>query len=239
MGNQWFRFKQFTIKQEKTAMKVGTDGVLLGVWANVPQTGKILDVGTGTGLISLMMAQRTEGAIITGVDIDKDACEQAKENVRESKWAGRICIVNSSLQHFAENSIDKFDFIISNPPFFDGTKTPKNQQRTIARHGVSLSVADFFSSSVFIMEKNARLALIVPSGNLDEAKKAASQFGLHLNRLMNVKPIPEKLPHRALAEFSFMKNETIVEEMILETGGRHNYSKEYEALTRDFYLFFD
>ncbi len=239
MANQWFRFKQFTIKQEKTAMKVGTDGVLLGAWADIPQSGHILDVGTGTGLIALMAAQRSIKTSIIGIDIDKAAFLQAKENVQQSKWADRISILLFSLQDFAQKSNQKFDFIISNPPFFDGTKASKNQQRTLARHNISLSMEDFFTSAAGLLATSGRLALIIPSDNLNKVKSLAEQKGLFLKRMMNVKPTPAKPPKRVMVEFSFSKEEPLTDEMILEVHGRHSYSEAYESLTKDFYLFFD
>ena len=130
--NDSFSFKQFTINQDRTAMKVGTDGVLLGAWARGGQ--RILDVGCGTGLISLMMAQRFEWAEVTGIDIDFDASEQASDNVRNSPFAGRVKIFNESLQSFGNKYVGNFDSIVCNPPFFTCSLTSPDEQRTKARH---------------------------------------------------------------------------------------------------------
>ena len=119
MANSWFQFKQFKVEQGKTAMKVGTDGVLLGAWASVGDAKNILDVGTGTGLIALMLAQRNQNAEISAIDIDRNAVEQAAENAEQSPWSGRISIFESDYNHFRVGVSCLFDLIVSNPPYFE------------------------------------------------------------------------------------------------------------------------
>ena len=138
MGNDNFRFKQFTVFHNKCAMKVGTDGVLLGAWANLEDCESILDIGTGTGIIALMAAQRSN-AEIEAIDIEKNACLQATENIENSPWPTRINVHNESLQLFAEKTEKKYSHIISNPPFFCNSLLSDDKNRQLARHPISLS----------------------------------------------------------------------------------------------------
>ena len=146
MANEYFNFKRFTVHQDKCAMKVGTDGTLLGAWAQAPQEPcRILDIGTGTGLIALMMAQRYPNASIVGIDIDPAAVAQARDNVTASPFADRISIYEADICHFDENAT--FDSVICNPPFFTGDLICPDKQRAVARHAISLSYHDLISSA--------------------------------------------------------------------------------------------
>ena len=143
MPNDYFQFKQFTIWQDQTAMKVGTDGVLLGAWSRAAQTGSILDIGTGTGLLALMMAQRTPARVtIEGIEIAEKAYQQAKENIKNSPWHKRICLYHQSYQDFYSQYQKAFDLIITNPPFFDNSLQGEQTDRNLARHSHSLSIQD-------------------------------------------------------------------------------------------------
>lgn len=233
MANQYFQFKQFKIQQDCTAMKVGTDGVLLGAWADVENATAILDIGTGTGLIALMAAQRNKTAIIDAVEIDPDACRQARENVSDSPWNGRIRIYNTSIFDFSPEK--KYDTIICNPPFFiNSTRTPAFQ-RTIARHCENFSHTGLLCKVSQLLAPNGNFCMILPPVEAENVIHYASQKGLHAAQIVLLHPTPKKPVKRFLIKFTGQLLETMTTELILETA-RHQYSEESTALFKEFYL---
>lgn len=236
--NNYFRFKQFTIIQEKSAMKVGVDGVLLGAWATAPNPQKILDVGTGTGLIALMMAQRFPKAEIDAVEIDNNACAETIYNFEKSHWAERLHLHQNSFQLFALVATVKYDLIVSNPPFFENSVKVKTASRELARNSENLEPGDLFYGVSKLLANNGRFAIVFPFQRLHELEENATKNGLFLNRICKVKPNPEKVHHRILAEFSFQQQPETIDELVIESMIHHNYTEEYRMLTRDFYLHF-
>jgi tRNA1Val (adenine37-N6)-methyltransferase len=237
-----FQFKQFSITQNTTAMKVGTDGVLLGAWCSCRE-GELLDIGTGTGLIAIMIAQRAKATLIDAVEIEATAYQQTLENISNCSWSDRISAYHSSIQEFCPNlSADKagkkYDGIISNPPFFvDATKAP-NSERNTARHTDDLSFTDLIDAVVRLLNPDGIFSLILPITESIEFIQLAKEQKLFINRKCIVKPNPAKPAKRVLMEFSFHKKEIIKEELTIETETRHQYTKEYISLTQDFYLNF-
>ncbi|MDF1672689.1 MAG: methyltransferase [Vicingaceae bacterium] len=230
-----FQFKQFSITQENTAMKVGTDAVLLGAWSKTTE-GNILDIGTGTGLIALMLAQRTQTALIDTIEIDEATSKEAQENFIKSNWKNRLTSINSSLQDFHPSK--RFDLIISNPPFFiDATKAPENKRNT-ARHSDSLSFYELIKAVKHLLADNAFFSLILPINEAKHFIEIAFEAQLYLNRKCMVKPNPTKAAKRVLMELSFNETTIIEEELTIETEKRHIYTEEYITLTKDFYLKF-
>lgn len=230
-----FQFKHFTITQDNTAMKVGTDGVLLGAWSN-HNGNHFLDIGTGTGLIALMLAQRNSTAVIDAIEIDKAAAEQAKDNFNNSTWSERLTILNSSIQDF--KPAKKYDLIVCNPPFFiNSTKAP-NQSRTTARHNDDLPFDELINTVKRLLSTKGIFSVILPIEEGNQLIDIANKEHLNLNRKCIVKPNPNKNPKRILMEFSFVPSETKEEEITIETENRHEYTKEYITLTKDFYLKF-
>lgn len=236
--NNYFRFKQFTIIQEKSAMKVGIDGVLLGAWATAESPGKILDVGTGTGLIALMMAQRFENAKVDAVEIDDYACAETIYNFEKSPWAERLQLRQTSFQLFALNTIEKYDLIVSNPPFYENSVNVKTASRELARNSENLEPGDLFFGVSKLLAENGRFAIVFPFQRLNELRENATKNGLFLSRICKVKPNPEKVSHRILAEFSFQQQPETIDELVIESMIHHDYSEKYRMLTRDFYLRF-
>ncbi len=236
--NNYFKFKQFTITQEKSAMKVGIDGVLLGAWALAESPSAILDVGAGTGLIALMMAQRFPAASVDAVEIDTAACEDARFNFGQSLWNERLRLFQTSFQQFAEEWVTKYDLIVSNPPFFENSVNVKTASRELARNSENMNPDELFAGVGKILSKNGIFAVVFPFQRFDELVQVASKNGLFLKRFVKIKPNPEKPFHRILAEFS--KNEGIVseEELIIESMKHDDYTDDYRALTRNFYLKF-
>jgi tRNA1Val (adenine37-N6)-methyltransferase len=236
MANDYFHFKQFSIYQDRCAMKVGTDGVLLGAWVDTKNALKILDVGTGTGLIALMLAQRS-GAFIDALEIDEVAAEQAKENVSESPWSNRITIHTISLQEYVSTGT-KYDLIVSNPPYFSDFRNSAGTSRQLARQNSALSIKELLDGMCELLTKTGRIALIYPADSFNDVLGKASKRGLTAIRVTNVLPTPEIRAKRILAEFSFEIHETKYDELIIEEKGRHQYSGRYKLLTGEFYLDF-
>lgn len=218
-------------------MKVGTDGVLLGAWADTQRAGHILDVGTGTGLIALMLAQRS-GAIIDGIEIDKAAAIQAADNVKNNPWPDRINIIHSSIQKFADNCKTKYDLIVSNPPYFNNSLHSPDRKRTLARHTSSLSMDSLIQGVLKLLTPGGRFCVILPCDNSDIFIKNASACGLFPYRKLIIYPVPNKPPVRVISEFSFMPGELTEEYLAIEKRERHDYSEEYKKLTNAFYLAF-
>lgn len=229
-----FRFKQFTIQQDKCAMKVGTDGVLLGAWIS-PVAGNLLDIGCGTGLLSLMMAQRVEAATIDAIDIEESAYLQSIENVEQSKWEDRIHVFHTSLQQC--DTSKKYDLIFSNPPYFVQSTNAPDKARHLARHTDNLPFLDLIEGVKRLMSEEGVFALILPIIEAQQFICLTKEEGLFLNRKCEVKPNFEKAPKRMLMEFSFLESNLIEEELTIETDKRHHYTKEYITLTQDFYLY--
>lgn len=232
--NDYFQFKQFLIRQGQTAMKVGTDGVLLGAWAKLENASFILDIGTGTGLLALMAAQRNPQAHIEAVEIDSAAYLQASQNIASSPWSNRIVLHHLSIFDFSPSC--RFDCILCNPPFFlNSTPTP-DPSRTTARHCNEFNHTDLLSLAPRLLAPQGKLNLILPVTEAENLLRQAPQHSAILTRITRVKPTPQKAPKRYLLEFSF--SHPVVpesDELIIEYS-RHNYSPEYQKLTRDFYL---
>ena len=232
MPNPYFRFKQFTIFQDRCAMKVGTDGVLLGAWTNCDGTAQILDIGTGTGLVALMLAQRSN-ALITAIEIDKEAATQASENAANSPWRNRIFVKNCSLQEFAPET--KFDLIVSNPPYFcNSLKTPL-ENRNLARHADSLPLADLLQHSRRLLSENGRLCVILPVDAANFCIEKAVQNGLFCTRSTKIKPLPDSIAKRILLEFSQTEKECVEDFLIIEKS-RHQYSEAFKKMTEKYYF---
>lgn len=232
MSNPYFSFKQFTVYHDRCAMKVGTDGVLLGAWADVASARHILDIGTGSGLISLMMAQRCN-ARIKAVDIDADAVEQARENVAASPWQDRIEVELQDICRFTSETL--FDVIVSNPPYFtDSLKCP-GRQRTIARHTDFLDFDKLAESAARLLHSEGVFSVIVPAAGKDSFLKAAARYGLHLSHQTLVHTKLGAEPGRALLAFKFSADQCVTDDLTIELAC-HVYSEEYRALTKEFYL---
>lgn len=237
MPNDYFKFKQFTIYQDKCAMKVGTDGVLLGAWANCKNAKSILDIGTGTGLITLMLAQRSN-AYVDAVEIDEQASLQAKENVAKSKWKDSIQILNTPFQEFCKSTNEKYDLIVSNPPYFQNSLFAPDKKRTDARHNSNLELKELLDGALDLLSDKGVFCLILPylEGNYFILK--ASEKDLYCTRQTKVLPKPGREPKRLLLEFMKIKKPLVEQEIIIELNKRHEYSDAYKNLTKEFYLAF-
>ena len=237
MPNNWFRFKQFTIQQEHAAMKVGTDGVLLGAWASVPVAGStVLDVGTGTGLIALMIAQRSRDVKMDALEIDPSSAKQARENFRNSPWNQRLRCIQEAFQNYASHCKIRYDQLICNPPFFSGSMKSPSKSKNLARHDDSLSLGDLFAGAHTVIKETALLSLIVPADKQAQVFELISKHEMHSRRLTWVKPTPAKPANRILVEFSPTPGLCQEDELIIETEGRHMYSARFKELVNEFYI---
>ncbi len=230
-----FQFKQFTITQDQCAMKVGTDGVLLGAWADVAGTKTILDIGTGTGLIALMMAQRS-AATIDAIDIDEDAVTQAENNVAQSPWANRIIVYHASIQQFIPEQL--YDLIVSNPPFFENSLKSNDASRNLARHNDSLGFIELIFSANNYLKENGKFCIVLPTEEAQQFIQMARTQRLYCNKICYVHPTPEKPAKRYLMQFEKKKGKLEEEQLVIEANGRHQYSEAYQQLTGAFYLNF-
>ena len=230
MGKDEFRFRHFAIRQDRCAMKVGTDGVLLGSWACRRKTDacmRVLDIGTGTGLISLFIAQRFPNAIVTAIDIDAEAAGQASDNFRLSPFNNRLSSQAMALQDMGETEL--YDLIVCNPPFFtDSLKSP-NTNRTIARHTTTLTFADIARKTSRLLYDDGILAVIVPADSKGKMESEAIFNGLSLQRQCYVKTKEGKPPKRVMMEFG--RKAGGLKEEIIVVGG-----EDYQAITGKFYL---
>lgn len=238
------------VRQAGAAMKVGTDGALLGAWATVGSHQKnILDIGTGTGLIALMLAQRSEGwsPDVSAIDIDRNACAQAGENFSESPWGDRLSAMDRGLREFAATHIETggrpFDLIVSNPPYFNGSLLPPDKGRLAARHTETLSHEELVRYSAWLISEAGLLSVILPADAEKDFIDTASSYGFTPVRKTVVYSLPGTPPKRVLLEFSKCRTGGEVsaaetDELTIETSPGGNYSEEYRRLTRDFYLRF-
>lgn len=237
MRGKGFTFKQFHIDHSCCAMKVGTDGTLIGAWASLPSRGRVLDIGTGTGLIAIMAAQRSAGIQITAIDIDEDCVAQARENATASPWGARIEVVHSPLQEFSPE--EKFDTIVSNPPYFIDSQLSPDAARSTARHTTTLPFDELVEGITRLLNDEGRFALILPTTEMERFRSAARGV-LFTVRECHVWSTPTSGTRRIMAELQTTPpaDPPTIEKIVIEDNGRHGYSAEYRELTHDFYLKF-
>lgn len=217
-------------------MKIGTDGVLLGAWTSIKNNPfSIMDIGAGTGILSLMLAQRSFAEMIDAIEIDDDAYEQCVNNFEESPWGDRLFCYHASLEEFAENIEDKYDLIICNPPFYSEDYKTENSSRDLARFQDAMPFEHLIESISKLLSEDGLFSVIIPFKEEDNFIVLASKYNLFPNRVLNVKGHPASETKRSLMEFSFRKNNTERDELIIETE-RHQYTEDYINLTKDFYL---
>ena len=233
MGKSRFTFKQFSIAQDRCAMKVGTDGVALGAWAPVDGVRRILDIGTGTGLIALMLAQRSVPECeIVAIELDHDAALQAAENVANSPWSQRIRVVESALQKYQS---DPFDLIVSNPPYFPHGQSFASLARQNARHTAMLTHQELLIHSLRLLAPNGNIAVILPVSEAQMLMKVAAVHGLYVVSLQRLIPRVGLAPNRFLLLLSRVKHQKIASDLVIYSGNGV-YSESYGDMVKDFYL---
>ena len=249
-----FQFKQFTVNQDRCAMKIGTDGVLLGAWCPIDNHPfSVLDIGGGTGILSLMLAQRSNAEQIDSIEIDENAFEQCVENFENSPWGDRLFCFHAGLEEFMEELEDdpsdselaqQYDIIISNPPFYAEDYKTDNEQRDLARFQDALPFEDLVEAANLLLSENGIFAVIIPFKEEEKFIALAKNFELYPFKITRVKGAPSTEIKRSLLAFSRVKKDssdsehtkqTPIDELIIETA-RHEYTEDYIALTKDFYL---
>lgn len=236
-ASQSFEFKQFTIQQEKCKMKVGTDAVLLGAWVNCGNSNKILDIGTGTGVIAIMLAQRTTDNInIHAVEVDDLAFAQASANAEATIWKDRITIYHSSIQDF-QTRVSDYDLIVCNPPFFTGGTFSSDQQRRAARHAVKLPHGDLLIAVRRLLSPEGRFAVILPFLEGMRFQELALQYNLYCAQQVEVRTLPSKPVTRVLLEFQKTEQPTVKSSHILQDQEESNqYTDAHKQLIEPFLL---
>lgn len=235
MRDDFFTFKQFRVMHRKSIMKVGTDGVLLGAYVDCGNARRVLDIGTGTGLLCLMIAQKSN-ATIHGIEINAEAVEVAKFNVEQSNWRERIEIFHSSVQDFSPE--EKYDLIVSNPPFYTTDVVAPEKGRALARHDLSLNISELAVSIDRLLTQDGRCYVIYPTEQCQLFEEEAAKFGLFAMRRLYVSSRPDVPPIRTIVELS--RNQCVAEcdTLFIENGARHDFSDKYKSLTKDYYLKF-
>jgi tRNA1Val (adenine37-N6)-methyltransferase len=237
MGNSFFKFKQFVINQQNSAMKVGVDAVLLGAWANPTGASTILDIGTGTGLLSLMLAQKSN-ANITAIEIDEETFNRACDNIKVSRWNDRISLIQASFQVFVPKCVNKFDFIICNPPFFNSSLIAPDAKRTMARHDQSLSLDELFLGVNQLLDKSGQFVMIYPFDRKDDVLKVSNEKKLFASQMLEIKGNEKKIPNRIIFEFVKSPVKCNISEIIVRNSETNDYTDDYKLLTKDYYLNF-
>lgn len=240
-----FKFKEFSVKQDRAAMKIGTDGILLGAWVSLEKEPfAILDIGAGTGVISLQLAQRSNAEIIDALDIDENAYEECVDNFENSPWSDRLFCYHAYLEEFVEEIDDKYDLIISNPPFHapPASKTNSDLQqnhiseaRKLARYNDALPFDELIDGASKLLTDNGTFAVIIPRKDEQYFIKFAAHVNLFPQRICRVRGNPTAEEKRSLIEFSFQKKSPVIDTLTIELS-RHTYTEEYKDLVKDFYL---
>jgi len=232
-----FQFKKFTVQQDRCAMKIGTDGVLLGAWSPIPENCySVLDIGTGTGIIALMIAQRSNAEQIDALEIDENAYEQATENFENSPWDDRLFCFHAGLDELIDEPEDEYDLIISNPPFYTENYKTEDEQRDLARFSDAMPFEMLIEAADLLLSENGIFSVIIPFKEEAHFLALSKEFELYPIKITRVKGTPTSEIKRSLLAFQRDEiSDVEINELVMETE-RHVYTEEYIALTRDFYL---
>ena len=232
-----FNFKQFSVEDSSSPMKVGTDGVLLGAWCPTKENVSILDIGTGCGVISLMLAQRINNATIKAIDIDKGAIENAKQNFELSKWNDKLTAIECPIQLFSQITSEKFDIIVSNPPFFVESLKSNKKHRNLARHTDSLPFEALIENVSYLIKDDGIFACILPYNEGYRFIDIANKHNLFCSNIIHIANKPSHRVKRILFVLSKTENYTMESPTLFIRNEDNTYSKEYLELTKDFYTF--
>jgi tRNA1Val (adenine37-N6)-methyltransferase len=235
MSNSYFNFKQFTIYQNKAAFKVGTDGVLMGACADITGVRRILDIGSGTGVIAIILSQRSNADVVA-IEPDYESFNQCLENVANCRWKERIRVENKTLQDYYSD--EKFDLIVTNPPYFSDSLKNQDPRKSSSRHNDSLSNDELLENVSRLLAESGRFQLIMPyaEGNILIAE--ASVYGLYCSSILKIRPLPNSEIRRLILTFTRQKLRATEKFMTIENGRRHEFTEEYIELTKEFYVKF-
>lgn len=231
-----FKFKQFSVNQDRCAMKIGTDGVLLGAWTPlINNPFNVLDIGAGTGILSLMLAQRSNAEQIDAIEIDEDAYEQCVENFEASPWGDKLFCFHAGLDEFVDEPEDEYDLIISNPPFYTDDYKSNNTSRDLARFEDALPFEELIEAAALLLSDNGIFSVIIPYKEEEQFVSLCKELDLFPLKITRVKGTPTSEIKRCLLAFCRMEQTPLIDELVIEIS-RHNYTPEYIELTKEFYL---
>ena len=231
-----FTFKQFSVNQDRCAMKIGTDGVLLGAWTPlINNPFNVLDIGAGTGILSLMLAQRSNAEQIDAIEIDEDAYEQCVENFEASPWGDKLFCFHAGLDEFVDEPEDEYDLIISNPPFYTDDYKSDNTSRDLARFEDALPFEELIEAAALLLSDNGIFSVIIPYKEEERFVSLCKELDLFPLKITRVKGTPISEIKRSLLAFCRMEQTPLIDELVIEIS-RHNYTPEYIELTKEFYL---
>ena len=231
-----FTFKQFSVNQDRCAMKIGTDGVLLGAWTPlINNPYNILDIGAGTGILSLMLAQRSNAEQIDAIEIDEEAYEQCVENFETSPWGDKLFCFHAGLDEFVDEPEDEYDLIISNPPFYAEDFKTDDSQRDMARFQDAMPFEELIEAAALLLSDNGIFSVIIPFKEEEKIVSMCKELDLFPFKITRVKGTPTSEIKRSLLAFSRIEQTPLIDELTIEIS-RHQYTPEYIALTQDFYL---
>lgn len=235
MSNTYFRFKQFTIHQDRCGMKVSTDACIQGAWTPIPDGAKrVLDIGTGTGLLSLMLAQRSQDIDIDAVELDESAAGQAVENIKASEWANRINVINADIREYTTQ--DKYDLIICNPPFFNNSLLGTDENRNKARHSNLLSNSELIDSIDNLLEIDSMASILLPIPEFKLFENMIVEKGWYACRKLWIHPSEGKSPNRVVGLIRRGSGEAHEKHLYIRQKDRNSYTSEFENLLRYYYL---
>ena len=231
-----FTFKKFSVNQDRCAMKIGTDGVLLGAWTPlINNPFNVLDIGAGTGILSLMLAQRSNAEQIDAIEIDEDAYEQCVENFEASPWGDKLFCFHAGLDEFVDEPEDEYDLIISNPPFYTDDYKSENTSRDLARFEDALPFEELIEAAALLLSDNGIFSVIIPFKEEERFISLCKELDLFPLKITRVKGTPTSEIKRSLLAFCRMEQTPLIDELVIEIS-RHNYTPEYIELTKEFYL---
>ena len=232
-----FQFKQFSVNQDRCAMKIGTDGVLLGAWTPINKNPfSVLDIGTGTGIIALMLAQRSNAEQIDALEIDEEAYEQSVDNFENSPWSDRLFCFHAGLDEFVEEPEDEYDLIISNPPFYTEDYKTENEQRDLARFADAMPFEDLIEAADLLLSENGTFAVVIPYKEEERFIDLCAEYELYAVKATRVKGSQKTPIVRSLLAFKRYELSVLTaDELVIEIN-RHEYTDDYINLTQDFYL---
>lgn len=235
MANQYFQFKQFTVQQDRCAMKVSTDACIQGAWTPIAEKVRfVLDIGAGTGLLSLMQAQRKNDIYIDAIELDREAAQQAKENFSASPWADRLNIIHADVKDYL--SLRKYDMVICNPPFFMNSLLGDNAERNAARHTITLSYDDLLAAIDSVLESDGFASVMLPTTEHEAWAHLLKQNGWRIHRRLFVKPKANSVPNRVITISSKVMPEKLIDEQLVIYAAQNQYTPDASDLLSPFYL---
>ncbi len=235
MDNRPFHLRHFSLYHHRSTMKVGTDSVILGAWVSTKQVTTVLDVGSGCGILALMMAQRTNAQIVA-VELDEPSAREAEENFTASQWRNRLTVENQDFVSFANTSTNKYDLIISNPPFFNSVFKTKDHRRNLARHTDTLNFEELVANAIKLLNPIGIFAVVLPIPESKQITQIATDHGLHIVRRLDIIPVEGREPNRCNLEFGFSKPITSSTEQLIIRNKDGGFTRSYHEMLRPYYL---